>query len=191
MLTVRTESIADLDRHGEISVAFEVKSALEVELIEEGLGGLRLAERAVDEPWVKDYDALDGGPARWAARFDVRNWGLIGAYEEDRRIGGAVIAFDTPGVEMLRGRRDVAVLWDLRVAPGARRSGAGAGLFDAARAWALGRGCRRLEVETQQINVSACRFYRRMGCSLAAVDRFAYNELPAETQLIWHLDLNP
>jgi hypothetical protein len=29
-----------------------------------------------------------------------------------------------------------------------------------------------------------------MGCSLAAVDRFAYPDLPEETRLIWHLDLD-
>lgn len=83
---------------------------------------------------------------------------------------------------MLRGRRDLAVLWDLRVTQGCR-SGAGAALFGAATAWARERGCRALEVETQQINVAACRFYQRMGCSLAAVDRFAYVDLPEETQL--------
>lgn len=189
MFTVRAEPISDLDRHGETSIEFEVRTTFDIELVDGGLGGVRLAERPLDEPWLKNYDAADGGPSSWAARFDVSNWGLIGAYEDDRRIGGAVIAFDTPDVHLLRGRRDLAVLWDLRVAPSWRRSGVGARLFAAAAAWATGRGCRDLEVETQQINVPACRFYRRVGCSLAAVDRFAYADLPAETRLIWHLDL--
>jgi len=189
MLAIRAESIADLDRHGEISIEFEVRSILDLTLVEEGLGGVRLTELTVDEPWVKNYDAADGGPSQWATRFDVHNWGLFGAYENGRRIGGAVIACDTPNLYMLRGRRDLAVLWDLRVASGFRRSGVGAALFDIATAWARGRGCVALEVETQQVNVPACRFYRRMGCSLATVDRFAYVDLPEETQLIWHLAL--
>ena len=190
MLAVRPESIADLDRHGEISIEFEVRTIFDVELLEGGIGGVLLTEQTVEDPWVKDYDAADGGPARWASRFDVGSWGLLGAYEGDRRVGGAVIAFDAPNLHMLRGRRDLAVLWDLRVAPGDRGAGAGAALFESAVAWALERGCRGLEVETQQINVGACRFYHRMGCSLAAVDRFAYADLPDETQLIWHRDLD-
>jgi hypothetical protein len=31
----------------------------------------------------------------------------------------------------------------------------------------------------------ACRFYRGIGCTLAAVDGFAYGDLPDEVQLIW------
>jgi GNAT superfamily N-acetyltransferase len=190
MLAVRAESIAQLDRHGQIPIEFEVRTILDVELVDGGLGGVRLEEVTVEDPWVKDHDTADGGPGHWPARFDVSSWGLLGAYEDDRRVGGAVIAFDSPEVHMLRGRRDLAVLWDLRVAPDRRRSGAGEALFQAAKTWARERGCRALEVETQQINVPACRFYRRMGCSLAAVDRFAYADLPDEAQLIWHLDLD-
>lgn len=190
MFDVRLESIATLESHGETSIQFEVSTVLDIDLVDRGLRGVLLSERAVDEPWVKDYDAAGGGPTRWASRFDVSSWGMFAAYREGDRIGGAVIAVDTPELHLLRGRRDLAVLWDLRVAPGSRRSGVGSALFDAAAAWARDRGCRALEIETQQVNVPACRFYQRMGCSLAALDRFAYAELPDEAQLIWHLDLD-
>jgi GNAT superfamily N-acetyltransferase len=163
----------------------------EMELLDAGLGGILLAERPVDVPWTKDYDATDGGPGRWASRFDVNSWGLLGAYDDERRIGGAVIAFDTPELHMLRGRRDLAVLWDLRVVHDARGSGAGAALFRASEAWARERGCSALEVETQQVNVPACHFYAQMGCSLAAVDRYGYADLPEEAQLIWRRQLDP
>lgn len=186
---IREEPIEDLDRHGEISIAFEVTAVLAVELVEAGLGGLRLAEQPVDVPWVKDYDATDGGPMRWASRFDVSNWGLLAAHDGDRRVGGSAIAFDTPTVHMLRGRRDLAVLCDLRVANDVRRGGVGTALFRASEAWARERGCVGLEVETQQVNVPACRFYARMGCSLAAVDRYAYPEMSDEVRLIWRRDL--
>lgn len=191
MVVTRVEPIDDLRRHGEISIAFEVLTVFDVELRDAGLGGVLLVERPVDVPWVKDYDAADGGPKRWSSRFDVSNWGLLGAYHDERRIGGAVIAFDTRNLYMLRGRRDLTVLWDLRVAHDARRSGAGAALFRASEAWARERGCSALEVETQQVNVPACRFYARMGCSLAAIDRYAYADLPHETRLIWRRQLHP
>jgi hypothetical protein len=46
-------------------------------------------------------------------------------------------------------------------------------------------------VETQNVNVAACRFYARQGCVLTAVDPFAYPALPGEIQLLWYKDLGP
>lgn len=89
----------------------------------------------------------------------------------------------------MRGRRDLAVLWDIRVAPEARGKGIGAGLFAAAEAWAVSNGCTRLEIETQNVNVPACRFYSAQGCGLADVTRNAYPRLPDEVHLLWHKDL--
>jgi GNAT superfamily N-acetyltransferase len=185
-LAIQEEPIENLAEHGTISIAFVVDRVLDVTLVDGGLGGLRLVERTVEVPWTKDYDAIEGeGPTRWATRWDVSGWGLVAAHEGDSRVGGAVIAFDTPKVDMLRGRRDLAVLWDLRVAIDLRSRGIGALLFGAAEGWARARGCQRLEVETQNINVAACRFYQRMGCGLARVDRFAYPGLDDEVQLVW------
>jgi GNAT superfamily N-acetyltransferase len=189
-VTVAEETITGLDRLGEISISFTVTRVLAVEPVDDGLGGLTFSEVPVAEPWTMDYDALGGGgPASWATRFDVSSWGLLAAREDSRRVGGAVIAFDTPGVLMLGGAPDVAVLWDLRVAPDRRGTGIGTLLFRAAEAWSRDRECRLLKVETQNINVDACHFYRRMGCVLASVDRFAYPDLPDEAQLIWAKDL--
>jgi GNAT superfamily N-acetyltransferase len=120
----------------------------------------------------------------------VSTWGFLVARIDGRRVGGAAIAFDTPGVAMLDGRRDVAVLWDIRVAADARGAGVGSALFREVEAWARVRGCSRLEVETQNINVPACRFYARQGCTLGAVNRSAYPDLPHEIQLIWFKDLS-
>ena len=186
MIEVIEEPITELGCQGEIPIAFQVTTALDVEPLAGGLAGLGLSERAVEVPWVKDHDRVDGGPAVWASRFDVGRWGLFGAYADGRRVGGAVLAFDTANLYRLRGRRDLAVVWDLRVAPHARRLGVGAALFRASEAWALKRNCVALEIETQQVNVPACHFYVRMGCSLAAIDRNAYDEQPEEVQLIWH-----
>ena len=189
-MRIAEEPIAGLARHGEVPIAFLVERVLDVRLVEEGLGGVVLSERSVETPWRKDYDAVEGeGPTSWAARFDVANWGLISAYDAGRRVGGAVVAFDTVGVGLLQGRKDLAVLWDIRVHPEARSSGIGTLLFSAVEAWARDRLCRTLKVETQNTNVPACRFYRRMGCTLGAIDRFAYANLPDEVQLMWSKEL--
>ena len=57
--------------HSQISIAFEV-------------GGVR-----------KDYDEYEM-PASWNRNFDTSNWTLLAAFDGRERIGGAVIAFDTP-----------------------------------------------------------------------------------------------
>ena len=184
------EPIGRLEEHAEVPIAFRVERVLDVSLPEGGLGGIVLTELPVEVPWIKDYDAVnEKGPARWTKRFDVRNWGLIAAHDGEQRLGGAVIAFNTAGVHMLEGRTDLAVLWDIRVRPEARSAGIGALLFRGAEAWAGDRRCRTLKVETQNINVPACRFYRRMGCTLGDIHRFAYANLPTEVQLMWFKDL--
>jgi GNAT superfamily N-acetyltransferase len=177
---------AALGEYGRIPIAFVVDRILQVAVADGGLGGLSLTEIAVADPYVKDYDAIAGeGPARWAERFDVSNWGLIVACREGARVGGAAIAFRTADLRMPGGRADVAVLWDIRVAPRQRGAGVGSALFRAAERWASARGCRWLKIETQNINAAACRFYQKMGCTLGAIDRFAYPELPGEVQLLW------
>jgi GNAT superfamily N-acetyltransferase len=114
---------------------------------------------------------------------------VLGAYQDGARVGGAVVAFRTAGLCMLDERDDVAVLWDIRVAPGQRGAGVGSALFRAAEDWAITRGCNCLKIETQNVNAAACRFYSKMGCTLGAIDRFAYPELPGEVQLLWQKEL--
>jgi GNAT superfamily N-acetyltransferase len=175
-----------LAEHGQISIAFVVDRILEVTLAHGGLDGMALTETPVADPYVKDYDAIAGqAPARWAERFDISNWGLIGACRDGARVGGAVIAFRTADLRMLGGRDDVAVLWDIRVAPQERGTGVGSALFRAAESWAGARGCGWLKIETQNVNTAACGFYQKMGCTLGAIDRFAYPGLPDEVQLLW------
>lgn len=174
-----------------VSIAFEVERVFEVSPRDGGLGGLVLSERRLDVPYVKDYDLQEGeGPTQWAGRFDLSNWGLIGAHSNGVRVGGAVIAFNTVGVNMLERRSDLAVLWDIRVSPEARGQGVGSALFRAVEDWAVARGCRQLKIETQNINVPACRFYARQGCVLGAINRFAYRDLPDEVQLLWYKTLS-
>ena len=139
---------------------------------------------------MKDYDAVDGeGPLHWARRFDVSNWTLFTARVAGSRVGGATVAFHTPGVTMLEGRRDLAVPWDIRVAPDAHGKGIGSALFERVEAWTQAQGCRQLKIETQNINVGACEFYARHGCELRGVHRAAYPDLPEEIQLLWVQDL--
>jgi ribosomal protein S18 acetylase RimI-like enzyme len=152
------ESAANLAELALIPIAFQVDRVLDVAARDGGTGFV-LTERRIASPYIKDYDAIEGNhPSRWGMRFDTSRWGWIGARSGDGRIGAAVIAVNAESSE--------AVLWDLRVLTEARGQGIGSTLFRAAEAWATSRGFRELRVETQNINVPACRFYERQGCGL-------------------------
>jgi GNAT superfamily N-acetyltransferase len=185
-LQVMEEPIARLDEHAKVPIDFQVDRILVPSTLQNGLSGIGLDEAQVVKPWVKDYDAEKGeGPTRWSKRFDTSNWGLLSAWKDSRRLGGIVVAFNTEGLDMLSGRSDVAVIWDLRVHPNVRSSGVGTSLFRAAEDWAIHRRCRILKVETQNINLPACRLYARAGCTLRAIDLDAYPDLPGEARLVW------
>ena len=187
---IQEEPLRHLSQHALISVAFEVDRVLDLVPMGDGLRGFELRERQLAAPYVKDYDAIVGNrPTDWQLRFDLSTWGLLSARLDGECVGGVAVAFKTQGLYMLEGRTDLAVVWDLRVSPAARGRKLGSALFSAAEQWAKARGCTQLKVETQNINVAACRFYASRGCELGAIHRFAYPELPGEIQLLWYKSL--
>jgi len=185
-LAIRQESFIESSRYTQIPSTFLADTVLDVLVCPTGM---ELRERALVQPFHKDYDAICD-PTQWPHQFDVSHWAVFGAYRGDRRVGAAVTAFDTPGVEMLEGRTDLVVLWDLRVSPDARRSGVGAALFDAVELWGALRNCRELKIETQNTNVAACRFYASRGCRLRQANRGVYPPgptvaRPPMTLVVW------
>ena len=187
---ITEESTADLRAYRTIPISFVVHSVIDVELLDGSLKGLTLAERKVASPWVKDYDSCKKeGPMSWAKHWNIAKWGVISAFVRGSRVGGCVIAYDTPGVHKLEGRNDIAALWDLRVAPHCRGEGIGTCLVEASLSWARRKNCRMMKVETQNINVPACRLYAKMGFTLGTINRYAYPALPGEIELMWCKEL--
>ena len=172
---------------------FRVDSVFDVNVVDQGLGGYRLTERAVTEPWVKDYLAeghtvLPG----WIDNFDGRNWAFFLAEEDGHPIGGATVASRTPGTIMLDGRDDLAVLWDIRVNPLNQHNGVATALVNRVIEWSRAEGLSQLKIETQNINVPGCRFYASMGCELRGIVHHAYDESPElkdEIMFLWWLNL--
>jgi len=184
------ETPAVLTDYEKVSIAFRVETFFRLELVENGLSGVKLTEEAVEKPFIKDYDECEEDrPTSWATRFDLSNWGFLSAFDGEKRVGAAAVAWKTPEVSMLEGRDDLACLWDLRVAPEYRGKGVGNQLFEYSLNWAEQRKCRLFKVETQNINVPACRFYVRQGCRLGAFNIYAYPESLNEIQLIWYRNL--
>jgi ribosomal protein S18 acetylase RimI-like enzyme len=177
-----------------IPMLVHVSSYYRVDKINRGLGGFTLVETPV-EPFIKDFD--DDEPihyfaSRQAKRFDITNWGFFMAFDGTKAVGGAIVASRTKEVNMLSGRDDLAVLWDIRIDDTYKRQGVGQALFDMAVEWARNEGLTQMKIECQNNNVPAVKFYHKQGAILSAIDEYAYYNEPQyrhETQLIWFLDL--
>lgn len=172
-----------LAEYAAVPIAFEVDRRLVVDAADPL--GQSWVETPVSPPYCKDYDAVGIAPLDWSTRFELGRWGLFAARRRDVVVGGAAVA---PMGEVMADAglaAESVVLWDLRVAPAHRRSGAGGALLHAAARWAATRGAASLLVETQDINVPACRFYAKHGFRLASYDRDAYDDAPGEARLVW------
>jgi len=150
-LVIIEEPIEKLNTYSEISIAFEVKSIFDI--TGDNPETAVFKETPVEAPWIKNYDGIkDEGPTRCGKWWDISNWGLLVAYDGDKKIGGCVLAYRTDGVNKLEGRDDITVLWDIRVDKNYRGKGIGKSLFQAAIEWAQDRKCSEMKIETQNIN---------------------------------------
>lgn len=190
-ITVAVEGADALRTYASISIAYRSAEVLDPDSPAAVGSLLPYSTRTLDAPIVKDYDTLPGNhPLDWPARFDVRGWGILVAHRGEHRVGGAVLMARCPELEMLEGREELALLWDLRVSPAERNRGVGTALLAAGESSVRARGACVLKVETQSTNVPACRFYARRGFLLRAARRGAYVAFPHEVRLLWykHLD---
>ena len=185
-IEIAQEGPEQLDEYARVSIDFVVTDVFDASAIEALSRGENAQTARLSAPYRKDYDACVGErPTDWPAHFDVAGWVFLAAYLHDRRVGGAAVVMRDPNVELLRHRSKTALLWDIRVAPETRHQGIGTRLLDAAQHVAREGGANRLLVETQHINVPACRFYQRHGFTLEAVAPHVYPELPQEVRLLW------
>ncbi|GMV87783.1 MAG: hypothetical protein AMXMBFR81_07140 [Chthonomonas sp.] len=135
-------------------------------------------------PWVKDYDALEDALHVLPARHRLERWLGLVALRGDSVVGTLLALADDPTYVPQIGAEGVWVV-DIRVDPSVRGTGVGSALWAAAEAWTLETGRCELWVETQDVNVPACRFYQKMGCRVASVDARAYPPEMGETRVIW------
>jgi ribosomal protein S18 acetylase RimI-like enzyme len=175
-----------LEEYGKIPFCYDADKKYELNKVDNGLGGI-LLELVDVEPYHKDF-----GPRvdRWKEMFDIFNWKFfVASNENDEIIAGCTVVTRTPDCNMLEGRNDLAILWDIRVAKEYRHQGIGQHLFGMAEDFAKENGFKQLKVECQNTNPDAVRFYHKQGMMLCAINEFAYPDCPNEAQLLWYMDL--
>ena len=192
MITYRQTDRTCFPQYDLVPMRVPVTSCYKIEKINRGLGGFTLTEVPA-EPYIKDFcTGDDESVTRWEKRFDITNWAFFMAFDGEKPVGAATVASRTKGVNMLSGRDDLAVLWDIRVADGYKGQGIGQTLFDMAADWSRKNGLVQMKIECQNNNVPAVKFYHKQGAVLSEINEYAYYSEPEyrhETQLIWYLDL--
>lgn len=190
MVSVVEDHVAHLAEYGRVPIGFSVAEVFDDQAVAAlGRGDSAIAT-PLATPYWKDYDSYAGNrPSDWSKRFDVSRWTFLAASVDRQRVGGAVIIYDDPQIDLLHDCQACALLWDLRVSPAMRGRSMGSALVSSVKSLARGRGAAAIRVETQQNNVPACRFYARHGFRLERAVSGAYPDLPGETQLLWRKTL--
>ena len=190
MITYREIDKSYLDKYDKIPMLVNVKSKLKLEKIENGLGGILLKEIPTKE-YIKDLGEYEE-VTKWAEEFDITNWAFFMAFDNEFPIGAITIVSRTINIQMLDGRDDISVLWDIRVDERYKQQGVGTKLFNMAVEWSKSKELKQMKIECQNNNVQAYKFYHKQGAVLGRIDEYAYYkdiEDRDEVQFIWYLDL--
>lgn len=133
----------------------------------------------VDVPvYTKQYGVEQFDPASYLENPDRA---ILFAYLDEERAGQ---------IRLRKFWNGYAYIDDLAVEEKYRRQGVGRRLMDSAIEWAKARGFPGIMLETQDINVPACRLYASCGFALRGFDTHLYKALdPAtdEIALYWYL----
>ena len=192
MITYKKVDRTYFPQYDQISMIVHVSAYYRIDKDNRGLGGFSLVKTDV-EPYIKDFCVGDDESiTRWEKRWDISNWAFFMAFDGEQPVGGTTVVSRTKEINMLSGRDNLAVLWDIRVDDAYKHKGVGQALFDMAVNWSREQGLVQMKIECQNNNIPAIRFYHKQGAVLSAIDEYAYYNEPEyrhETQLIWFLDL--
>ncbi|MFE0013606.1 GNAT family N-acetyltransferase [Mesorhizobium sp. NPDC059054] len=177
-MTVTIERAAPLlfDAAGKADFSFEVDAYLEPTF------GTPVSEwrRIPTEPYVKSYGKTDEDGGEWD-----EDSALFVAMLDDAPVGRLSVTRNWNGYGLLD---------HFGVDRQHRAGGIGNRLFEQAKSWAREQGLPGLSLETQNNNLTACRFYERQGFQLGGIDRFFYRGLHPGTReiaLFWYLPFAP
>ena len=131
---------------------------------------LALTLHQLETPYVKQWPADKDMEAHYQ---DILEQGLsLGLYQDGELVG---VAFAEK-----RAWNKTLWVWEFHIAPEQRGRGYGRMLMDALAKTGTQAGCRVMVCETQNTNVPAIRFYRRVGFEVAGIDLSYYTNQDVE-----------
>ena len=139
-----------------------------------------VCEELFEEPRSMHYplDALD--PSSFIAQNDRC---IIFAYISGQCVGQ---------VRFARNWNRYVHIADLAVKQEFRRQNVGRILILATIQWAVAHHHVGISLESQDVNLAACRFYRKLGFTLGGFDEHFYQQIPevhGQGALYWYLDI--
>lgn len=191
MITYKKVDQSYFPQYDQIPMIVHVSAYFRVEKHNRGLDGFTFVETPV-EPYIRDFCIDDDDTVERWKRFNLDNWAFFMAFDGEQPVGAVAVASRDKEVNMISGRDDLAVLWDIRVVDAYKHKGVGQALFNMAVNWSREQGLVQMKIECQNNNIPAIRFYHKQGAVLSVIDEYAYyneSEYRHETQFIWFLDL--
>ena len=119
MITYKQVDTAYFPQYDKIPQIVHVSAYYRIEKHNRGLGGFTFVETPV-EPYIKDFCVGDDETVERWKRFNLEHWAFFMAFDGEFPVGAATVASRDKKVDMLAGRDDLAVLWDIRVADNRR-----------------------------------------------------------------------
>jgi len=164
------ENMGDLKK---IDDSFETNSALELKTRD---GEITYEIREIPL-YKKTYGEIE--EQEWRSFINSETGAAFLAYKEDQIAGR---------ISLKKHWNNFAFI-DIAVDRLFRRQGIGRQLLSTAIEWARKQNFPGIILETQDINVSACKFYESCGCRIGGFDKFLYKgvNLPREeTAVFWY-----
>ena len=190
MITFKEVDKSFFELYDKVSMIVNVCTEYKIKRIDNGRGGLVFEEISV-EPYIKDLSVYNR-VMEFKNKFNITNWRFYMAFDGNTPVGAMTIVGKTDGLNMLYGREDACVLWDIRIADAYKHNGIGQKLLDMGVSNAKKDGYQQMIIECQNNNVPACKFYQKQGAVLSKIDMYAYYlepEVRNEIQFIWYLDI--
>ena len=140
-------------------------------------GEWSFTEYLLDKPYEKFYGIED---LNYSEYINNPNQTIYLCYSGDECVGQIEIKVNWNRFALIR---------DIAVAKTARGKGVGRALIEKAIEWAKHKNLCGLVLETQDFNLTACRFYHKVGFTIGAVDTMMYTGFgnTKESAIFWYM----
>jgi len=137
-------------------------------------------EEIYSNSYEKKYDDEDTAHYDYQKYVNNNDYAIYFYYYDNKCVGQIILHSNWNRYAFIE---DISVLGDYR------GKGIGHALINTAIEWAKQNNLCGLMLETQDVNLLACRFYSKLGMKIGAVDNMLYANFPTynERAIFWYL----